>query len=412
MKQLRFLFLLALVLLLAGSTALAAGVPGQQTIYAAYDDNGDVSALLDDDPATAWTRTGVPYGPDLTLELHGASVGEIWIRSGYAYTRNWYNHYDRPDVVRVTVYYRANQYTTSYDEYRYRLMDVYQTTLQSDDWNSGYQRLLLPKKYANVTKIELTIESVNTGYGSTGATISDIIVAAGSHATATPRSYATATPKPYVVYITPTPGPIVDDDEDDDDDEPLVERITPVPQITEPPLVEVITPVPVTPTPIVYPSDTGVVATLVQRIATRSGPTTGYDEPGSFFGEGDEVKVITKSWDSNNGFYWLQLEFKYSGSWYRAYAPESRVDVDLNLVAAETPEGTPLFAVEMLKDQAVYFGPGTEYKIFPASKLSEGRKVRVYNIENGWAQVRYMDYAIDKDRRGWVPLSSVSDPVE
>jgi len=194
MKKLCFTLFLLLLLCL-GTTAFAASIPGQQTIVAVMDGNGYVTNLTDDDATTAWTQSG--YGdPDLTLSLYSASVGEIWIRSGYAYTQNWYNHYDRPDVVKVAVYYQANRYTESYDVYRYRLADEFRPNTMSANWNGGYQRLLLPKQYSGVTKIELTIESAIAGFGRTGVTISDIIVTGGSHATATPKAYATATPKP------------------------------------------------------------------------------------------------------------------------------------------------------------------------------------------------------------------------
>ena len=197
MKKLCFLPLILLLLVCLGATAFAANLPGQQTIIAVMDGNGYVTNLTDDDATTSWTQSS--HGaPDLTLSLYSASVGEIWIRSGYAYTQNWYNHYDRPDVVKVTVYYQANRYTESYDVYRYRLMDEFRPNTVSESWNNGYQRLLLPKQYKNVNKIELTIESVANGTGGAGTAISDIIVASGSHATATPKSYATATPKPYV----------------------------------------------------------------------------------------------------------------------------------------------------------------------------------------------------------------------
>ena len=168
MKKTFLLPLLLILLLGLGSTALAASIPGQQSIASITDENGYVSALTDDQSATAWTQSG-SYGPDLTLQMYNATVGEIWIRNGYAYTQNWYNSYDRPSKVKVTVYYYANQYTESYDTYRYTLTDAFRPNTVSSSWNSGYQRLLLPKQYRNVTRIELTVESVIHSYGQNGA---------------------------------------------------------------------------------------------------------------------------------------------------------------------------------------------------------------------------------------------------
>lgn len=433
MKKLCFLPLLALALLCLCATALAATIPGQQSIAYISDANGYVTSLTDGDPATAWTKSGYSNA-DLTITMQGNSVGEIWIRSGYAYTQNWYNHYDRPDAIKVTVYYQANRYTESYDTYRYRLTDAYRPSTMSANWNSGYQRLLLPKKYTGVTRIELTIESAITGYGSTGATISDIIVAAGSHATPTPRAYATSTPRPYVVYVTPTPGPQTEEDDyvtfitpvpsstdrGNNGSDSYVDYITPRPTNTPaisvitptptPPQVELITPPP-TREPVDYPSIGGVVATLAKRVATRSGPGTRFDEPGSFFSAGDEVKVFTKVYDDYNNVYWYQIEFQYRNEWYRAYTSESYLNINPNLIPNEPEIYDPLDTQRALKKTYVHFGPGEQYKVFTSSVIHPGNRLDIYAIEDGWAQVEYTDYGSPEDpqpkRRGWVPLDVV-----
>ena len=411
MKKLCFL-LLALALVCLCAAASAATIPGQQTIISVTDGSGYVTSLTDDDPTTAWTRSGYS-GADLTLQLYGNTVGEIWIRSGYAYTQNWYSHYDRPDTVKVTIYYQANRYTESYDVYRYRLTDAYRPSTVNANWISGYQRLLLPKQYTGVTRIELTIESTILGAGRTGATISDIAVAAGNHATATPKSYATATPKPYTVYVTPTPAPWTEEDDwytDPTDYDDYVDHITPKPTAT--PYVAVITPTPApTKTPVQYPSVGGIVTTLAKRVATRSGPGTRFDEPGSFFSAGDEVKVFSKVYDDYNNVYWYQIEFQYKGEWYRAYTSETYLNINHNLVPDEPAIYDPLDSQRALKKTYVSFGPGEIYKQFTQSVIHPGNRLDIYAIEDGWALVEYVDYGSNQDpqpyRRGWVPLDVV-----
>ena len=411
MKKLCFL-LLALALVCLCAAASAATIPGQQTIISVTDGSGYVTSLTDDDPTTAWTRSGYS-GADLTLQLYGNTVGELWIRSGYAYTQNWYSHYDRPDTVKVTIYYQANRYTESYDVYRYRLTDAYRPSTVNANWLSGYQRLLLPKQYTGVTRIELTIESTILGAGRTGATISDIAVAAGNHATATPKSYATATPKPYTVYVTPTPAPWTEEDDwytDPTDYDDYVDYITPKPTAT--PYVAVITPTPApTKTPVQYPSVGGIVTTLAKRVATRSGPGTRFDEPGSFFSAGDEVKVFSKVYDDYNNVYWYQIEFQYKGEWYRAYTSETYLNINRNLVPDEPAIYDPLDSQRALKKTYVSFGPGEIYKQFTLSVIHPGSRLDIYAIEDGWALVEYVDYGSNQDpqpyRRGWVPLDVV-----
>ncbi len=411
--------LLALLLTLLWTAANAVSVTDQVTIASIYDAYGKVSTLTDDSTATVWTKS-TSYGADLTLSLYGSTVGEIWIRSGHCYSQNYYNHYDRPEVVQVTVWYQANQYTVSTDTYRYRLIDAYRPNTFSANWNGGYQRLLLPKAYTGVTRIELTIESSIQGTGRTGAAITDILLARGSHATATPKSYATSTPRPYTVYVTPSPEPYNPDDYVEyitpRPTEPLVEYITPKPTQTSnvwpitpkpavtTPLVELITPEPV------YPSEYGIIAQLNQRIATRTGPSNDYDEPGSFFSKGDYVRVLGKAWDTENAMWWYQVEFQYSGEWYRAYTPAKRIDLDPALVEMEPDEneGDPR---EVLYDTRAYYGPGTQYKMYKVSMVYEGSRAEIFCIEGDWAQIEYRDYALDGApyRRGWIPLAALSD---
>lgn len=419
MKKLRFLPLFLLVLACLFSTAFAAGISGQQSISYIIDANGYVSSLTDGDASTAWTKSSSD-DVDLTIHLYNARVGEIWLRNGYAYTQNWYNHYDRPGTVKVTVHYAANQYTESYDTYRYQLTDAYRPNTSSKDWQNGYQRLLLPKQYKNVTMIELTVENAYAGYGRTGATISDIIVTSGNHATATPKSYTTATPKPYVVYVTATPGPEIEEDDDslveyitpiptdeeEEDDDPLVEYITPRPTATPTvPVVEVITPQPTS--TIDYPSEGGAIGYATKQIATRFGPSAGFGEPGSFFQKGREVKVISKVWDATNNLYWYQLEFEYQNEWYRVYTTDSRVDVDSSLLPDEPLLDEPLVTLYTLEEQDVYYGPGEEYKFLET--IAENRKCSIYNIENGWAQIEFYSNRFAVKCRGWVPLSALYD---
>lgn len=426
MKKLCILFLILLLCLCAPALA---DIGSQQNISYIADASGYVTTLTDGNNTTAWTKQS-SSGADLTLYMNYADVGEIWIRNGYAYSTNYYQHYDRAAKVKVTVYYYANQYTESYDTYRYNLTDAFRPNTVSKSWNNGYQRLLLPKQYRGVTKIELTIESVALGTGRTGATISDIIVASGSHATATPKSYATATPKPWVVYVTATPGP--EQEEDDyvesitpypgydsehedsrgDEDYPYVELITPVPtktptvtvvtpQPTEP-LVELITPMPTSNAN--YPSEGGVIGYNNQSVYTRFGPSTGYGSPGTFFRDGKhEVKVVTRTWDSTNKGYWYQLEYQYEGEWMRAYTPANRIDVaDTSLIPNEVALDEPLDVRKSLIEYPCYYGPGENYR--QLGVLGADKRCPVYNIENGWVQVEYFNYGDDTLYRGWVPL--------
>ena len=109
---------------LADVPATSSGRGATSAILSATEHSGetDVTAdLLDGNTATAWVRTSAA-APDLSLALSGASVGEIWIRSGYCYNQNYYNSYDRPATVAVTIWYAYGQQSVTY---RYTLSDAF-----------------------------------------------------------------------------------------------------------------------------------------------------------------------------------------------------------------------------------------------------------------------------------------------
>ena len=357
---------------LADVPATSSGLVATSAILSATEHSGetDVTAdLLDGNTATAWVRTSAA-APDLSLALSGASVGEIWIRSGYCYNQNYYNSYDRPATVAVTIWYSHGRQSVTY---RYTLSDAFLPTTSSADWSNGYQRLLLPEEY--------------TGRGNAGVAISDIALAADVHATATPRAYTTATPKPYIAYVTPRPSTTPTS---------TVELITPVPTgATE------------TPTPTAEPAfpSKGVAAALKKRAATRSGPSNRFDEPGSFYNAGDIVNVISKAWDSENDIWWYQIEFKTSDGWMRAYTPANRVDVSSDSIPTETNLNDTR---TVITSGAVYFGPSTTYRKYGWSWIYEGDTAIICQIEGSWAQVEYYSYAKDVTRRGWVKLDTLS----
>ena len=101
---------------LADVPATSSGLVATSAILSATEHSGetDVTAdLLDGNTATAWVRTSAA-APDLSLALSGASVGEIWIRSGYCYNQNYYNSYDRPATVAVTIWYSHGRQSVTY----------------------------------------------------------------------------------------------------------------------------------------------------------------------------------------------------------------------------------------------------------------------------------------------------------
>lgn len=147
-------------------------------------------------------------------------------------------------------------------------------------------------------------------------------------------------------------------------------------------------------------------ATLLMKIATRTGPGTGYTEPGTFLKAGDRVSVISKIYDERNEIWWVQVEFSYNHQWYRAYTGSQRMSVDLSMVPTE-------YALSDMdsRDEArnynpvsLRYGPGTGYALMDYT-LPESAWLYVVMCENNWALVEVMDAS--PSVRGWVPMSEL-----
>ena len=158
-----------------------------------------------------------------------------------------------------------------------------------------------------------------------------------------------------------------------------------------------------------YTKYADVTGTLNKRLSTRTGPSTKYDEPGTFLRAGDRVTVLSKAWDDVNEIWWLQVEFRSGGEKYRAYTGLKRFsDVNINSIPEEYPLGSCTIGYEM----EGYYGPSYDYKAI-ARKLPAGVSCTVYGYAYGGAsdfiQVEFYDQGLKQMRRAWVPDWSVNN---
>ena len=80
----------------------------------------------------------------------------------------------------------------------------------------------------------------------------------------------------------------------------------------------------------------GYSAKLNKKIATRTGPSRSYDEPGTFFisnWASQTVTVYTKAY--RDGVWWVLVDFAERGHPYRLYTGASRVEIDLSMIPEE-----------------------------------------------------------------------------
>jgi hypothetical protein len=151
-----------------------------------------------------------------------------------------------------------------------------------------------------------------------------------------------------------------------------------------------------------------VTAVLNSRLASRTGPSTNYDEPGSFFSAGTSVTVLSRAYDSRNNIWWVQVEFYYSSSWYRVYTGVKRFN-NLNLNAI--PEEYQIGECKLAGSATGRYGPGTGYAAIKRA-LPAYASCAVYGYADGgngdYVQIECYDSGLSQYRRAWVPVSAVS----
>lgn len=155
-------------------------------------------------------------------------------------------------------------------------------------------------------------------------------------------------------------------------------------------------------------------AGLLGRLATRTGPGTQYDEPGTYFQNSwrtARVQVMSAAWDDYNKIWWVQVDFADRGLKFRAYTGLKRVSVDVNRLQQEVPLGS----ATMTSAGRAHWGPGRDY-VESKYNVPKHTRVSVYGAENGFVHVEFYDArtAVSQRslRRAWVNAAAVSGKWE
>ena len=147
-----------------------------------------------------------------------------------------------------------------------------------------------------------------------------------------------------------------------------------------------------------------VTGTTNQKLATRCGPSTDYDETHTYnLGVGTQVRVLR--YQVTRGTAWVEVEFKYGGEWVRAWTGKKRIDCsdavylsgdyyvqDTGYVNRETPG---------------WFGPGSEYRILYTT-IASGTGVDILASRGSWYLIEFMTYDSQLIHRAWVPKDRIS----
>ena len=149
--------------------------------------------------------------------------------------------------------------------------------------------------------------------------------------------------------------------------------------------------------------------TLNSRLATRTGPGTGYDEPGSFLGAGYMVTILSRAYDATSDIWWVQVEFTDGGAAYRAYTNAKCFDgLDLSAV----PEERAIGQCSIGSSMTGYYGPSYYYQPI-GWPIPAGVTCTIfgyaYQDEGDFIQVEFYDAGLGQLRRAWIPDWAVDD---
>ena len=144
---------------------------------------------------------------------------------------------------------------------------------------------------------------------------------------------------------------------------------------------------------------------LKDRIASRTGPSTAYDEPGTFFEKNWQSKYVNVySKAVGNDVWWLQVEINEGGRKYRVYTGLKRVDVNINSVPEETCQGTGY--VNTTGSVVGYYGPGRDYQPI-TRQIPRGVQVTIWAYENDFLLIDFYDSNLGMQRRAWIEANLV-----
>ena len=160
-----------------------------------------------------------------------------------------------------------------------------------------------------------------------------------------------------------------------------------------------------------YTQYSWIYGTANRRVATRTGPGTQYDEPGSFNQAGAGYSILSKAYDQRNGIWWVQIEIPTRDGVIWAYTGVKRFNnLNLNAIMEEKVIGRCRTAYDMTG----YYAPG--YDACPISlSVPAGVECTIYGYyapgdeSSDFIQIEFYDSRIKQYRRAWVPDPFVDD---
>lgn len=143
-----------------------------------------------------------------------------------------------------------------------------------------------------------------------------------------------------------------------------------------------------------------VEGVAIERLATRSGPSSEHKETGTFWVETEPVRILSRAYDGS-GLCWVQCEVPYENKLRRVYTGLKRFDAT-TFDLASVPEEDPLERKAKATDTSkALYGPGEGYGAYDELEVEKGQVVTIIAVEDGYAQVEW-ETSVQR-YRAWVP---------
>ena len=158
-----------------------------------------------------------------------------------------------------------------------------------------------------------------------------------------------------------------------------------------------------------YTRYANVWAVSNRRLATRTGPGTEYDEPGSFNEAGVSYRILSKAFDSRNGIWWVQVEISAGGGIYWAYTGVKRFEnLNLDAVPEEKVIGRCTTSFSLTGLYAPVPGGVVISRSIPAG-VDGDIYGYVYQDDSDYILIQFYDASQGCTRRAWVSDTMVDD---
>lgn len=86
-------------------------------------------------------------------------------------------------------------------------------------------------------------------------------------------------------------------------------------------------------------SSGAIYGLAIQKLATRKGPGTQYEEGGTYNVKGQRIRILAKAWDRRNSIWWVKCEIPYKGETrilWTGYKRFDHSDLPLDIIPEET----------------------------------------------------------------------------